>query len=97
MVILLALILPVIVFIFAIARLSHQPSSYVLVNGTQASLDQGIELANPLPTELHVTVGDSIFVTNKDVVAHLSFTHILLCRRSTQFSRSPVRRSIYYT
>ena len=94
MVILLALILPVIVFIVAIARPSHQTYSYVIVNGTQASLDKGIEPANPLPTELQVTVGDSIVVTNNDVVAH---TYTFLVLRPGETGRYTFQRAGNFT
>jgi plastocyanin len=66
----------------------------VIVNGTQASLDKGIEPANPLPTELHVTVGDSIVVTNNDVVAH---TYTFLVLRPGETGRYTFQRAGNFT
>jgi plastocyanin len=94
MVILMAVILPVIVFIFAIARPSHQTYSYVIANGTQASLDKGIGPANPLPNSLNVKVGDTIVVTNNDVVAH---TYTFLVLRPGETGRYTFQRAGNFT
>jgi plastocyanin len=87
-------ILPVLVVVFALVRPSRTTYNYVIANGTQAALLKGIQPTNPLPNSLNVKVGDTIVVTNNDVVAH---TYTFLVLRPGETGRYTFQRAGNFT
>ena len=75
--ILLVVIIPLIVFLVILIRPNPTTYRYTIAKGTQAAREAGRAVANPLPTNLTVKVGDSIEVTNHDVAAH-TYTFLVL-------------------
>ena len=58
-------------------RPTHHVYSYTISKGTIAAVAAGNDVANPLPSELNVEVGDTLEVTNNDVATH-SYTFLVL-------------------
>ena len=58
-------------------RTHHTVYSYTIDKGTGEAITQGATVAHPLPTELNVKVGDTLKVTNNDVIAH-TYTFLVL-------------------
>jgi len=75
--ILLVVLIPLIVFLVVMIRPNPTTYRYTIANGTQAATAVGQAVANPLPTNLTVKVGDSIEVTNNDIAPH-TYTFLVL-------------------
>lgn len=75
--ILLVVLIPLIVFVVVLIRPNPTTYRFTIANGTQAATAAGQAVANPLPTNLTVKVGDSIEVTNYDVAPH-TYTFLVL-------------------
>jgi len=58
-------------------RPTHHVYSYTISKGTAAAVAAGNDVANPLPSELNVEVGDTLEVTNNDIATH-SYTFLVL-------------------
>ena len=72
-----AVVVPLVVVLLVMMRPDPQTYRYSIAPGTQAAIAQGIEVPNPLPTELNLKVGDSIEVTNNDDATH-TYTFLIL-------------------
>ena len=72
-----AVIVPVLVVLLVMMRPDPQTYRYSIAAGTQAAIENGTAVPDPLPVELNLKVGDSIEVTNNDDVTH-SYTFLLL-------------------
>ena len=72
-----AVIIPVIVVILMMARPDPQTYRYSIAAGTQEAIAKGVAVPDPLPSELRLKVGDTIEVTNKDVVTH-TYTFLIV-------------------
>lgn len=72
-----AVVIPVVVVLLMMMRPDPQTYRYSIAAGTQAAVEQGIAVPNPLPTELNLKVGDSIEVTNNDTATH-TYTFLIL-------------------
>jgi plastocyanin len=73
----LIVILPVVLVVLLFGRPSHHVYSYTISKGTAAAVAAGNDVANPLPSELNVEVGDTLEVTNNDIATH-SYTVLVL-------------------
>lgn len=74
---LLVALIPLIVLVVILIRPNPTTYRYTIAKGTQAAMANGLAVANPLPTNLTVKVGDSIEVTNYDVAPH-TYTFLVL-------------------
>jgi hypothetical protein len=75
--ILLVVLIPLIVLLVVLIRPNPTTYRYTIAKGTQAATEAGQTVANPLPTNLTVKVGDSIEVTNNDDAPH-TYTFLVL-------------------
>jgi hypothetical protein len=75
--ILLVVLIPLIVFFVVLIRPNPTTYRYTIAKGTQAATESGQPVANPLPTELTIKVGDSVEVTNNDDAPH-TYTFLVL-------------------
>jgi len=76
-IIVLIVILPVVLVVLLFGRPTHHVYSYTISKGTAAAVATGNDVADPLPSELNVEVGDTLEVTNNDVATH-SYTFLVL-------------------
>lgn len=72
-----AVVIPLAVVLFFVMRPDPQTYTYSIAPGTQAAIEQGIAVPNPLPSELNLKVGDTIVVKNNDSAVH-TYTFLLL-------------------
>lgn len=64
--------------VFVIAfRPNPTTHRFTISNGTGAALEQKITPPNPIPTDITVRVGDTLEITNNDVVGH-SYAFLVL-------------------
>lgn len=75
--ILLVVVIPLIVFFVVLIRPNPTTYRFTIAKGTQAATESGQAVANPLPTNLTVKVGDSVEITNNDVAPH-TYTFLVL-------------------
>lgn len=72
-----AVVIPLVVILVMMSRPDPQTYRFSIAPGTAAAVARGEAVANPLPVELNLKVGDSIEVTNNDVAVH-TYTFLLL-------------------
>lgn len=72
-----AVVIPLVVVVLMMVKPDPQTYRYSIAAGTQAAIEQGIAVPNPLPLELNLKVGDSIEVVNNDSVTH-TYTFLVL-------------------
>lgn len=75
--VLLVVLIPLIVLFVILIRPNPTTYRFTIAKGTQAATAAGQTVANPLPTNLTVKVGDSIEVTNNDIAPH-TYTFLVL-------------------
>ena len=83
-------ILPVVLVVVLMGRPSHHVYSYTITKGTAAAVVAGNDVANPLPSDLNVKVGDTLEVTNNDVATH---TYTFLVLRPGETGRYTFKRT----
>lgn len=89
-----AVVIPFALVVALMTRQSHDTFSFTIANGTRAALDMGQVPASQLPTQLSVRVGDTLEVTNNDVVTH---TYTFLVLKPGETGRYTFRNSGSFT
>jgi hypothetical protein len=76
-----AVILVIVAAVAAVFVIAFRPNPtthrFTISRGTGAALAQKIDPPNPIPTDITVRVGDTLEITNKDVVGH-SYAFLVL-------------------
>jgi hypothetical protein len=71
----------IIIAVVAVFAISFRPNPtthrFTIAEGTGAALEQKLTPPNPIPTDLTVKVGDTLEITNNDVVGH-SYAFLVL-------------------
>lgn len=94
-----AIILLVIgVAILAVSVIAFRPNptthKFTIAKGTGAALAQSMQPPNPVPTNLTVQIGDTLEITNEDVVGH---SYAFLVLRPGETGRYTFRNSGTFT
>jgi plastocyanin len=83
-------LIPLIVFLVLLTRPNATTYRFTIPKGTQAATESGQAVANPLPTNLTVKIGDSVEVINNDDAPH---TYSFLVLRPGETGRYTFRNT----